>query len=211
MSKTVKRVMTVMMIGLVALLGAKAEAHTRWINGKPRTCSICDKDVDEKGQPQEAATLEVPEDWPSHFAVAELIVKTNDVAITCDGITVVRLKGNKNEAILTTERLSGLWTYMKTSDPETLEAVPNFEIDSEQLYKMLGFVVVCRSAPKVQILRMRARYNVYECTASECLSSRVLLSSMKLNDCEVPLNADMGTLYTCKKPIFDHKHPTPTR
>ena len=29
MSKTVKRVMTVMMIGLVAMLGAKAEAHTR--------------------------------------------------------------------------------------------------------------------------------------------------------------------------------------
>ena len=30
MSKTVKRVMTVMMVGLVAMLGAKAEAH--WVN-----------------------------------------------------------------------------------------------------------------------------------------------------------------------------------
>ena len=209
MSKTVKRVMTVTMIGLVALLGANAEAHTRWINGKPRTCSICDND---DGKTGEAASLEVPDDWQSHFAVAELIVKTKDVAITCDGITVVRLKGKKNEATLTTERLSKLWTYDTTTHPDT--AVPNFEkIDSEQLYKMLGFVVVCGSGrtPQVQILQMRARYKVYECTASDCLSSRVLLSSMKLNDCEVPLNAELGTEYTCEDPIFDHKHPTPTR
>ena len=44
-SKTVKTVMTVTIIGLVAMLGAKAEAHTRIINGKPRVCSVCDDDA----------------------------------------------------------------------------------------------------------------------------------------------------------------------
>lgn len=40
MSKTVKRVMRVMMIGLVALLGAKAEAHYYVASGKYKYCSL---------------------------------------------------------------------------------------------------------------------------------------------------------------------------
>ena len=39
-SKTVKRVMRVMMIGLVAMLGAKAEAHYIVVKGKVKFCSI---------------------------------------------------------------------------------------------------------------------------------------------------------------------------
>jgi hypothetical protein len=41
MSKTVKRVMTVMMVGLVAMLGAKAEAHYIMLGGKLKYCSVC--------------------------------------------------------------------------------------------------------------------------------------------------------------------------
>ena len=42
MSKTVMRVM---MIGLVAMLGAKAEAHYFIVGGKVKYCSVC-VDVD---------------------------------------------------------------------------------------------------------------------------------------------------------------------
>ena len=71
-SKTVKTVMTVTMIGLVAMLGAKAEAHTRIINGKPRVCSVCDDD---------ATVEEVPANF---IGLAELIVKTQKtVTILC--------------------------------------------------------------------------------------------------------------------------------
>ena len=38
MSKTVKRVMTVMMIGLVAMLGAKVEAHFKKVGGTAYWC-----------------------------------------------------------------------------------------------------------------------------------------------------------------------------
>ena len=40
MSKTVKRAMRVMMIGLVALLGANAEAHYYVAAGKYKYCSL---------------------------------------------------------------------------------------------------------------------------------------------------------------------------
>ena len=41
MSKTVKRVMTVMMVGLAATLGANAEAHYRIIRGVLKFCDHC--------------------------------------------------------------------------------------------------------------------------------------------------------------------------
>jgi hypothetical protein len=41
MPKTVKRAMRVMMIGLVAMLGAKAEAHYYIVGGKVKYCSVC--------------------------------------------------------------------------------------------------------------------------------------------------------------------------
>ena len=40
-SETVKRVMRVMMVGLIAMLGAKAEAHWYVVGGTPKRCSHC--------------------------------------------------------------------------------------------------------------------------------------------------------------------------
>jgi hypothetical protein len=40
MSKTVKRAMRVIMIGLVAMLGANAEAHYIYVYGKYKYCSL---------------------------------------------------------------------------------------------------------------------------------------------------------------------------
>jgi hypothetical protein len=205
MSKTVKRVMTVMMIGLVALLGAEAEAHTRWFNGKPRTCSICDRDGNEKG----ATLQDVPAEWSrADLAVAELIVTTKEVTITCGDRELVTLKGKDNAATLIAERLSSQWTYDSTG------AHPRFEIASDDLYERLGFL--CAEGPaKAQVLKMTAVYRVSECADADPLlgacSSRILLSTMKLNNCKVPLNAALGTQYTCDAPIFEHVHPTPTQ
>jgi hypothetical protein len=41
MFKTVKSAMRVMMVGLVAMLGFKAEAHYVVVNGKAKYCSGC--------------------------------------------------------------------------------------------------------------------------------------------------------------------------
>jgi hypothetical protein len=52
MSKTVKRAMRVMMVGLFALLGAKAQAHYVFVFGKYKYCSIClDPATDDHGIP----------------------------------------------------------------------------------------------------------------------------------------------------------------
>jgi hypothetical protein len=199
MSKTVKRVMTVMMIGLVALLGAGAEAHTRWINGKPRVCSIC-------SGPEDTMLEEVPADLINPKipapAVAELIVKTNEVTITCSDNTKVKLKGKKDEAILIAETPSNLWAY----DPTTKIARVRFFV-SDELFEILGFCGVAKIID-VQILKMSAKYKASGCTDSGC-SSRVRLSTMTLNDCKVPPDAAPGTLYDCKRPKIEHVHPTP--
>ena len=102
MSKTVKRVMTVMMIGLVALLGAKAEAHTRWINGKPRTCSICGH-----------GTLEEVPDPKKHPAVAELFVKTAEVRITCNDGSTTTLNDPQDTATLVARTDSKDWVVQQ--------------------------------------------------------------------------------------------------
>jgi len=206
MSKTVKRVMTVMMIGLVALLGAKAEAHTRWFNGKPRVCSICDDD---------ATLMEVP----NGLYQADLIVKTQLVTILCPG--TVELKSRKE------------WTLIGQSAPIAVKSESGigqvafrFRV-SDQPIVNFGFCGVRNGEPilpdLLQITKMSAKYKAYECNGFDpdgtiTCSSKLLVSTMELNNCKVSPDAvpdavppDPASFYVCEKPISRHVHPTPTR
>ncbi len=119
-SKTAKRVMTVTMIGLVAMLGAKAEAHTFWFRGKPRVCSVC----------SDGELRDVREDPRSIFAVAELIVRTQKARILCPDKTEVQVN---EELTLIGETPSAAWQGW-TEDNKTAQ-VALFVSD-----QVLGFV-----------------------------------------------------------------------
>lgn len=87
-SKTVKRVTTVMMIGLVAMLGAKAEAHYILVKNKIKFCSICiDVEHTEADTPAEVDVV-MEADTP---AEVEVVVTTKNVEILCSTGTVVKL------------------------------------------------------------------------------------------------------------------------
>jgi len=187
-SKTAKRVMTVTTIGLVAMLGAEAEAHTRIINGKPRVCSICDDD---------ARVEEVPANF---FGVAELIVRTErTVTIVCP---------REDVQVKTELTLVGETPFR---GPEKGEAdVPVRLVVSGQIN---GFCVDEKGNPTpsvdMEIPAMNLEYNAYECSAdprdSEC-RSRVLVSSLRLK-CRIPKGEDPGipdTPYECKNPRDEH-------
>ncbi len=74
-SETVKRVMRVMMVGLIAMLGAKAEAHYYVIGGIPKRCSHC---VDgEFGKDHKE------HDAVAHTDVAEFRLSTKKVDYLC--------------------------------------------------------------------------------------------------------------------------------
>ena len=82
MSKTVKRAIRVMMIGLVAMLGAKAEAHYYVVAGKAKYCSVCvDAELAEHEEhPVNPATsTEVPD----HGEGVEFCVKTKKITVLC--------------------------------------------------------------------------------------------------------------------------------
>jgi hypothetical protein len=192
MSKTVKRVMTVTMFGLVALLGAKAEAHTVIIKGTPRVCSVCSDAKDNLFE----EVLNDP-NLANSLAIAELTVKTKLVTILCDN-TEVQLKNVwtlKNEA-----PLAG-W------DPNTKTAHANFFVSVQPFVDFVLDQGLCIEPPKVVLIRrMDAVYRAYECfgSAPDQCSSKVLVSKMKLDDCKVPPNAQPPTPYDCKKPQFEH-------
>jgi len=185
--------MTVMMIGLVAMLGANAEAHTRWFKGRPFVCSIC-------SDAKDTELREVLEDPRSIFAVAELVVKTQKARILCPDKTEVQVN---EELTLVGETPSAAWQGW-TEDNKTAR-VALFVSD-----QVLGFCVDQKGelVPpfSMQILKMSATYNAYECTGPDrnpC-SSKVLISSMKLKNCQVPRNASVGTYYVCNAPVFEH-------
>ncbi len=180
MSKTVKRVMTVMMIGLVALLGANAEAHTRWINGKPRTCSHCGH-----------GTLSLTDVLDLKNLVAEYLVTTKEVRIECTKGDIVTLKGNKNTATLVARTLSTdpiKWVVAdgKTAEVEFFDHLEGELLgETDKLFANLGFCSRENPLVDAQILKMSGRFEVSAClpdTDDPC-SARVLLSTMQLNDC----------------------------
>ena len=76
MSKTVMRVM---MIGLVAMLGAKAEAHYFIVGGKAKYCSVC---VDVNLTHDEMPPLDHPEE-------VEFSLTTTSVDILCPNGTLI--------------------------------------------------------------------------------------------------------------------------
>jgi hypothetical protein len=196
MSKTVKRVMTVMMIGLVALLGANAEAHTRWINGKPRICSICSK-------PDETTLEEVLQDPNAltSLVVAELTVKTKEVVIKCPDGTEVQLK---NKMTLMDESPLIEW------NADRFTAKVDFFVSDEPIGKLVVPLRLCGGALPydVEIHRMQAEYKAYACTSpdprEDPCSEKALISSMKLSNCRVPPDADDDTEYVCDAPEFNH-------
>ena len=80
MSKTVMRVM---MIGLVAMLGAKAEAHYYVVAGKAKYCSVCvDAELAEHEEHSVNPTTltEVP---ALHSEKVEFCVTTKSIDILC--------------------------------------------------------------------------------------------------------------------------------
>ena len=178
-----------MMIGLVALLGAKAEAHTRWINGKPRTCSICDP---------EAMLMEVRKDF---IGLAELIVKTQKtVTVLCPGGADVQVK---EELTLVGVEPSAEWSFKENNT-----AVVDFVVSGQ----IPGFCVDAGGteilSEDVEIPQMSLTYKTYQCSDAEC-RNKVLVSRMTLKDCKVPPDAfpveRVGeTLYDCKKPKIEH-------
>lgn len=201
MSKTVKRVMRIMMVGLVAMLGAKAEAHYFWFFGKIKFCSVClDPGTDDQGN--DLSLTDVPADLndPSKPApaVVELSVKAKLVEISCpQPPTVIQSKVN---VTLEGETPSDLWGY----DPNAETAVVSVRVDDDSLNN------VCPGRGEVRILKMSATANAYECTgldpANPC-SSRVLISIMKFNNCTIPSGAPLDTLYDCNAPDIQHNDP----
>ena len=200
MSKTVKRVMTVMMIGLVAMLGTKAEAHTWRFNGIVRTCSTCGH-----------GTFTELDLKSLHPAVAELVVKTKEARIECDDGSIVTLRAN-NPAILVARTLSTKWIY----NPETQKAEVEFFVpgESDDLFALLGFCSEANPLVEVQILKLSARFEVSQCLPiqdpSNPCSARVLLVTTELKECEVALNARERTTYSCDEVVPQREaHPSP--
>jgi hypothetical protein len=200
MSKTVKRVTTVMMIGLVALLGAQAEAHTRWVNGKPRTCSHCGH-----------GTLSLTDVLEKNL-VAEYLVTTKEVRIECANSDIVTLK-DKNTATLVARTLSTdpKWVNFdgKTAEVEFFDHLGELG-ETDELFANLGFCSKQAGLVDAKILKMSGRFEVSAClpdTDNPC-RARVLLSTMQLNDCK--LDAKDET-YVCGEVITRHVHPTPAQ
>jgi hypothetical protein len=86
------RAMRVMMVGLVAMLGFKAEAHYIVVNGKVKFCSICvDVELEEnKGNPVDLITHTEEVDLITHTEEVEFCLKTKEVEILCPNGTVVQ-------------------------------------------------------------------------------------------------------------------------
>jgi hypothetical protein len=88
-----KRAMRVMMVGLVAMLGFKAEAHYVVVNGKVKYCSVCVYAQLEKGNPVDLITTEEV-DLITHTEKVQFCLKTKEVEILCSNGTVVQSTEN---------------------------------------------------------------------------------------------------------------------
>lgn len=198
MSKTVKRVMRIIMVSLIATLGAKAEAGYFWFFGKIKFCSVC------LGR---RTLMEVPPDpndsTHPHPAVAELRVKTKLVEIWCPEQSAVIQSRKPVTLVAETQSDDAMnpWQW----DGKTANVFVKVED---------GFLkeMFCPDSDplevNVQILKMSATANAYECTGSDptnpC-SSRVLVSSMKLNNCSLqPPDPNGDQFYDCNDPDFHH-------
>jgi hypothetical protein len=192
--------MKVMLVGLVAMLGVKAEAHWKIVAGKLKFCSICSDATLTEVPPHPDPLVNLPAP-----AVAELIVKTKLVTISCPDNTEVQLK---KPVTLSAQTPSGKWLDW---DSKKKTARVEFFV-SDKPFVDLGLCGVDQNGmpvqpDAVQILKMNATYNAYECTGSDptdpC-SSMVLVSIMKLNNCTVPPDAPVDTLYVCNTPNIEH-------
>lgn len=163
-SRKVKRVMTVMMIGLVAMLGANAEAHTLWIPGqKPRVCSHC---YDGK--------LRVEEHHP--IWQADYTVTTKLIEISCQGEEPVQsMEPVTLSAQTPVNRLAGV-------------VAVSFKISDETISR-LGSCTDPSVKPIVELLQVQVDLNAYECTDDAC-ANRVLTSTLTYANCTAPHPSD---------------------
>lgn len=197
MSKTVMRVI---MIGLVAMLGAEAAAHILYVPpSKPRVCSpYCD----------DPKLIEVPEDPnnlghidPSFQAAAA--ATTKKVLVLCPNGTEVIYTQPITVSIIQPSAAWIGWDSVKQ------EARVNVELPV-RVFQELGLCGqgVDPDAVKVQFLSLsEVKYSVHQCTdpSDLCCSSKALVSSMTLKNCTVPRDALTGTLWSCASSIStDH-------
>ena len=199
MFKTVKSAMRVMMVGLVALLGANAEAHYVVVSGKYKYCSLhCIVDL---------RKVPNPILWPAEVkceATAAL------VEISCPNETLVQVPVNVD--MVGQGRIDQEdWTAYK-SDPGLGKAhvEVNIPLDSllDSLLEKLP-PVVCIKYPlwtptlkEVKILEMpRADICIGPDLPDLCSSAA---STATFYNCTIPSGSPRGTLYECDTQTIDH-------
>jgi hypothetical protein len=188
MFKTVKSAMRVMMVGLVALLGANAEAHYVVVSGKYKYCSLhCIVDL-----------MKVPNPilGPAQVrceATAAL------VEISCPSGTLVQSAVN---GVLVGQGPidQSNWQQGGKAHVEVLLGMPESLLD--QLTGLCDDPDWTPTPGKVKILEMpRADICVGPDLPDLCSSAA---STAMFYNCTIPSGSPRGTLYECDTQIIDH-------
>ena len=174
-SKTVKRVMRVMMVGLVAMLGAKAEAHYYAFKGKAKYCSVCVESELAKHEehPNNPAT-----DIVTHTEHAEFCVTTTPADVSCPPGTQLNSPAQVKVPLVVRKQI------VTTEDVTKVEGV----IDTSGFCK--GF-----SPLHALIRKMKVKIKTYACANSDCEPVSKLEGT-----CRLPRKygfSDVGAPYNC--------------
>jgi len=172
-----KTIMRLMMIGLVAMLGAKAEAHYVVVKGKVKYCSVCVEAElkEDKGNPVDPKT---------HDEKVEFRLMTKKIEILCPKETVVQSTKNVTLVVrkLIVQEVEGV-----VFDEASL-VNSNFCPDS--------------SPPDVLVRAMKVEIKTYACDLLDPPTCKQVRKSVKL-DCKLPKKFDFnnkpppGILYVC--------------
>ncbi|MGH8607921.1 MAG: hypothetical protein ACREX9_11030 [Gammaproteobacteria bacterium] len=172
MSKTVMRVM---MIGLVAMLGAKAEAHYFIVGGKAKYCSIC---VDVK-----LIYEDVP---PPHTEELEFVatIPQEKAEILCLDGTV---KKSTDEVVLRVRKLIGQGDITEAqlgTDSATTAEVEAIVSDAAFLTKKINKFNVCPDFSPVDVLVRAVNLKIIsnQCTSTPCKPVSSLEAVCTLSD-----------------------------
>ena len=199
MSKTVKRAMRVMMIGLVALLGANAEAHYVYVAGKYKYCSVCN---------EAKLTAENDSISPDHTEQLEFILTTISTDETVPPLEILCPNGtivpSWEQFTLAVQRTIGEGDITNgEGGPLTIAEVQACVSDGALLVSSL----FCDGDPPTDVLirKMKAESKTSWCPVSNLLPCVPVSTSVadctlpgKFNLKKYPNNLPRGALYKCE-------------